>query len=116
MSDPNNLSKEEAYCHALRGYVTGLIAAIVLTVIPFGAVAVGIPTGTALWIIMVLGLIQIVVHVHYFLHVDLNPERRPELHLLLFSVLLLFIMAVGTLWVVFNMNYRMMPGMNLIGM
>lgn len=111
MSTPKNLSKEEAYKHDLMGYVTGLVLAAVLTIIPFSAVIFGMSTGMALWIIGVLGVIQLVVHVRYFLHVDLSPESRDDLHLLLFSALLLFIMAAGTLWVLYNMNYRMMPGM-----
>lgn len=116
MSTPNNLSKEEGYKHDLQGYVTGLVLALILTVIPFSAVIFGMSTGMALWLIAILGLIQICVHVRYFLHVDLSPERREDLHLLLFSGLLLFIMAAGTIWVVLNMNYRMMPGMDMIGM
>lgn len=116
MSAPKNMSKEEAYKHDLKGYVTGLIAAAVLTIIPFAAVGFGMSTGMALWIVAILGIIQVIVHVRYFLHVDLSPESRDDLHLLLFSALLLFIMAAGTIWVLLNMNYRMMPGMEMIGM
>ncbi|WP_102223219.1 cytochrome o ubiquinol oxidase subunit IV [Acidimangrovimonas sediminis] len=116
MSTPGNLSNEEAYKHDLKGYVTGLIAAAVLTIIPFVWVGFGLPTGAGLWIIAILGIIQVIVHVRYFLHVDLSPEHRDELHLLAFSALLLFIMAAGTIWVLLNMNYRMMPGMEMMGM
>ena len=111
MSAPKNLSNEEAYAHDMKGYLTGFVIAAVLTIIPFAMVAMGVSTGVALGTIAILGLIQVLVHVRYFLHVDLSPEHREDLHLLLFSALLLFIMAAGTLWVLYNMNYRMMPGM-----
>jgi cytochrome o ubiquinol oxidase subunit IV len=111
MTATGTMSKEDAYKHELKGYVTGLVLAILLTVIAFSTVIFGMATSTALWLIGVLGVAQLVVHVRYFLHVDLSTERREELHLLLFSSLLLIIMAAGTLWVLFNMNYRMMPGM-----
>ncbi len=107
----NNLGNEDAYKHDLRGYVTGLIAAAGLTIIPFLCVGFGLSAGLTLWAIVIFGIVQLVVQVRYFLHVDLSPDHRDELHLLLFSALLLSIMALGTLWVVFNMNYRMMPGM-----
>ncbi|MFC2967305.1 cytochrome o ubiquinol oxidase subunit IV [Acidimangrovimonas pyrenivorans] len=105
----SNMSPEEAYRHDLRGYVIGLGLAILLTVIPFGLVAWG---GASVSVVMatlaVLGLIQVVVHVRYFLHVDFSPERREDLHLILFSALLLVIMVAGTIWIMVNLATRMM--------
>ena len=112
MSAAQNLSKEEALKHDVKGYLTGFVMAVGLTVIPFAMVAIGgFGTGTVLGVIAVLGLIQVVVHVRYFLHVDMSEAHKEERHLLAFSVLLLFIMAAGTIWVLYNMNGRMMPGM-----
>ena len=112
MSAAQNLSKEEAYKQDVKGYLTGFAAAVVLTVIPFAMVAIGgFGTGTVLGAIAILGLIQVVVHVRYFLHVDMSEAHQEERHLLAFSVLLLFIMAAGTVWVLVNMGNRMMPGM-----
>jgi cytochrome o ubiquinol oxidase operon protein cyoD len=105
-----NTSKQDAYRHDLKGYIIGVVLATKLTVIAFAAVLTGMPRSSALWLIGVLGVVQIIVHVRYFLHVDLSKDKREELHLLLFSSFLLFIMAAGTLWVLFNMNERMMPG------
>ncbi len=51
------------------------------------------------------------MHVRYFLHVDMSEAHQEERHLLIFSVLLLFIMAAGTVWVLVNMGDRMMPMM-----
>lgn len=109
MSAPHNLSPEQAYRHEVQGYLTGFGLAVVLTVVPFALVAMGsVSTVTALWIVGVLGLVQIVVHVRYFLHVDLSPEKREELYLMLFSGTLLAIMIAGMLWILFNLYTRMM--------
>lgn len=111
MSAPqsSHLSPAEAYRHDLKGYLTGFALAVALTVVPFGMVAFGgFSTGLVFAAIAVLGIVQVVVHVRYFLHVDLSTERREELHLILFSSLLLFIMIAGTVWIIVNMNLRMM--------
>ena len=103
-----NLSSKAAYRHDLRGYQTGFILAAILTIIPFALVASGtFSTIAVLWFIGVLGLLQIVVHVRYFLHVDLSPERREELYLMLFSGALLAVMIAGMLWLLFNLYTRM---------
>ncbi len=114
MSAPHNLSPAEAYRHDLKGYLTGFVLAVVLTVIPFAMVAKGgMSFNTVIGTIVVLGLIQVVVHVRYFLHVDLSPERREDLYIILFSALLLFIMAAGTIWILANLQDRMMGGVDM---
>lgn len=108
MKHDHNLSPREAYKRDLRGYQIGLTLAIILTVIPFGLVAWGgLAYHTAMVITAVLAVAQIVVHVHYFLHVDLSPEKRDDLHLILFSALLLIIMVGGTLWILENLQNQM---------
>jgi len=104
-----NLSPAEAYRHEVRGYLTGFALAVALTAVPFAMVWMGgFSTVTVIAVIAVLGMIQTAVHVRYFLHVDGSIDHREELNLLLFSLLLLFLMAAGTVWVVVNMNTRMM--------
>lgn len=92
-----------------RSYLTGLGLALVLTVIPFGVVAWGgWSTGAALSLIAVFALVQIVVHFRFFLHIDLSRQKREDLQLILFTVLLLAIMAGGTIWIMANLYTRMM--------
>jgi cytochrome o ubiquinol oxidase operon protein cyoD len=109
MLAPKNLSPKLAYRRDLRSYQTGFILAALLTIIPFALVASGTLSSTsALWVIGILGLVQIVVHVRYFLHVDMSPERREELYLMLFSGALVTLMIAGMLWLLFNLHTRMM--------
>lgn len=100
---------DEAYRRELRGYWTGFALAAFLTIIPFAMVADRVfPATTVLWVIGVLGLLQVVAHIRYFLHVDLSPERREELCLMLFSGALLALMIAGMLWILLNLYTRMM--------
>jgi cytochrome o ubiquinol oxidase subunit IV len=109
MSTPKQQSSAEAYRHDLRGYQMGFALAAILTIVPFALVAAGtLSMMAALWTIGVLGLVQIVVHVRFFLHVDLSREKREELSLMIFSGSLLAVMIAGMLWILFNMYTRMM--------
>lgn len=98
------------YRYDLRIYQWGLGLALLLTAIPFGLVAFHDAPPTVLyWTIGLLGLVQVVVHFRFFLHIDLSSQKREDLHLILFSVLLLAIMAGGTIWIMNNLAERMMP-------
>ncbi|WP_322628866.1 cytochrome o ubiquinol oxidase subunit IV [Halothiobacillus sp.] len=97
------------YHYDLRIYQWGLGLALLLTAIPFALVAFhGAPPSVLLWMIGVLGLIQVIVHFRFFLHIDLSSQKREDLHLILFTVLLLVIMAGGTIWIMHNLAERMM--------
>ncbi len=55
----------------------------------------------------VCALLQLVVHLRFFLHIDLSRQKREDLQLILFSVMLLTIMAGGTIWIMVNLSMRM---------
>lgn len=95
-----------------RLYVTGGTLAALLTAIPFALVAGGaFDRSVRWWLIGACGLAQVVVHFRYFLQIDLSRQKREDLQLILFTFLLLAIMAGGTLWILFDQYQRMMPGM-----
>jgi cytochrome o ubiquinol oxidase operon protein cyoD len=101
-------------CHAntrrptLSSYLTGLGLALVLTIIPFALVAgQAASRPTLLVVIAILGLAQVFVQLRYFLHLSLNPSTRERGLVLLFSVLLITIMAGGTILVMSDLNARM---------
>lgn len=101
-------SKNEEERDERRFYGLGLILSIVLTVASFASVMTGLlPRGWILPALIVLALAQIVVHLRIFLHINLNRQRREDLQLLLFTILLLGIMAFGTLWIMADLSSRM---------
>lgn len=101
--------RETEYRRERRSYLTGLALALILTLFPFGVVAWGDwSTSVALWLIAGFALVQIVVHFRFFLHIDLSRQKREDLQLILFTVLLLAIMASGTIWIMANLQTRMM--------
>jgi cytochrome o ubiquinol oxidase operon protein cyoD len=58
---------------------------------------------------MGLGVIQIFVHMIYFLHMDTKSEGGWTFMALIFTVVVLLITLSGSLWVMYNMNKNMMP-------
>ena len=94
--------------HATRGYLTGFVLAVVLTVVPFALVATrALDVVRTLILIGLLALTQAIVHLHYFLHLDLRPSSRERLVALAFAAFIVFIMAGGTFWIMADLNYRM---------
>lgn len=95
----------------LRGYLTGFIAAVVLTAIPFWIVmgkAFG-SSGITAAVILGFAAVQIIVHMVYFLHMDGKAEGGWNLLALVFTVMLVVITLSGSLWVMYHLNHNMMP-------
>ncbi|MBZ9558093.1 MULTISPECIES: cytochrome C oxidase subunit IV family protein [unclassified Modicisalibacter] len=96
----------------LGSYLWGYGLALALTLPPFALVAWSDwPRVTLLWAIGLCALVQVVVHFRFFLHISLARQKREDLHLILFSTLILILMAGGTLWIIFNLYGRMAPAM-----
>ncbi len=90
-------------------YVVGYGLALLLTLAAFGLVWMQLLFGrAAFYVVLGLGLVQMLVHFRCFLHVDLKRNSRADLQLLLFSALIIALMAGGTLVVLFNLHHRMM--------
>ena len=96
---------------SLRGYVIGFLASVVLTVIPFWLVMADV-TGNSLvtaLLIMELGVAQILVHMYYFLHMNSSSQGGWTLMALIFTVVLVLITLIGSMWVMHHLNTLMMP-------
>ena len=92
-----------------RTYLIGLVLALILTAVPFGLVSLGwLPAGATLVAILVAGLAQVLVHLRYFLHLDLRRTPRENLLALCFAAVLILIMVGGSLWIMIDLRYRMM--------
>lgn len=91
-----------------RAYLTGFVLAAILTIIPFSVVwGQLLPRSGAILVLVICAIAQIIVQVRYFLHIDLSRQKREDLQVILFSSLLLFIMAAGTIWILGNLAIRM---------
>ena len=93
----------------IKPYLIGLVLAVILTAIPFGLVIMGtLPREATLIVIAIFAVVQILVHLTFFLHIDFKSTPRENLMALAFAVVLIFIMVGGSLWIMFDLYHRMM--------
>jgi cytochrome o ubiquinol oxidase operon protein cyoD len=94
---------------SIRPYLIGLGLALILTAIPFALVwAHSLPRPTALIVIAVFAVAQILVHLRFFLHIGFGSTPRENLGALAFAGVLIFLMVGGSLWIMFDLYWRMM--------
>jgi cytochrome o ubiquinol oxidase operon protein cyoD len=94
---------------SFKSYATGFILSIVLTVIAFALVMSGaVSRSVALFGLIFAAIVQILLHLHYFLHLDTSSAARWNVLALLFTLLIMALFVGGTIWIMYNLNYRMM--------
>ncbi|MEM1036381.1 MAG: cytochrome o ubiquinol oxidase subunit IV [Pseudomonadota bacterium] len=94
-----------------QSYMVGFGISIVLTVIPFYVVMSGMSLSVplVLAIIFVFGGAQMLVHMHYFLHVNLKTDEGWQALSIVFTVIVIVIMMAGSIWVMTHLHENMMP-------
>ena len=94
-----------------KGYMTGFVLAVILTAIPFWLVMGKVfdKPGTTALVILAFAVVQIVVHMVYFLHMDAKSEGGWNMLAPIFTLVLVVITLAGSLWVMYHMNTNMMP-------
>ena len=102
-------TSRHADTHTHKAYLTGFVLALILTVIPFALVWTGaLPVMATLVVIAIAAIVQMLVHMYYFLHLNLRTTPRENLMALFFAGVLIFILVGGTPWIMFDLHYRMM--------
>jgi cytochrome o ubiquinol oxidase operon protein cyoD len=94
----------------LKSYVLGFLLSVLLTVGAYLVVAKHLFTSWVLvFAIVGLGSVQALIQLVFFLH--LGKESKPRWNLLVFFFmgLVVAILVIGSLWIMYNLNYRVMP-------
>ena len=94
-----------------RSYMTGFILSVLLTAVPFWLVMGDVLKDTLITsiVIMAFAAVQIVVHMIYFLHMNTKSEGGWTFIALVFTLTLVVITLVGSIWVMYHMDQNMMP-------
>ena len=92
-----------------KSYFVGLTISIILTLASYFAVTLKtFPVNTTYSILAVLAVVQILIQVVYFLHIGSEKGTRWNLISFVFSLIMIFIIVAGSLWVMYNLNTNMM--------
>jgi cytochrome o ubiquinol oxidase operon protein cyoD len=95
---------------SLQSYATGLALAFVLTVGSFWMIMSGaVPGPTAVVGVLALAVVQVVVHLVFFLHMNGSSDQRWNLMAFLFTLLIVAILVGGSIWIMYHLNHNMMP-------
>ena len=107
--NPAHIDSSGAGRGSFKSYAIGFVFSIILTVVPFALVMSGRLSGAAvLFGIFAAAVVQILVHLHYFLHLGASSESYWNILALIFTLLIMIIFVGGTIWIMSNLNYRMM--------
>jgi cytochrome o ubiquinol oxidase operon protein cyoD len=91
-------------------YTAGLGLAILATIASFVVSQTdllwspGVPVG-----LVVLAFAQIGVHLVFFLHLGSGPDHTNNIMALAFGLLIVFLVIIGSCWIIANLNDNMMP-------
>jgi cytochrome o ubiquinol oxidase operon protein cyoD len=89
-------------------YIVGLGLALLLTGVSFWVASTtslwgpGVATG-----LVVLAIAQMGVHLVFFLHITSGPDNTNNVLALAFGVLIVFLVMIGTIWIMAHMNVNM---------
>lgn len=93
----------------VKSYIVGFIISLILTIIPFFLVAKHTFSDIQLYVtIGLFALAQLIVQLVFFLHLSPKSHARWNLNVFIFTFLVVMILVLGTLWIMFNLDYFMM--------
>ncbi|BBH44405.1 cytochrome o ubiquinol oxidase subunit IV [Pseudomonas sp. KU43P] len=94
---------------SVKSYMIGFVLSIILTAIPFGLVMFpSLPKNLTVLVVVAMAVIQVVVHLVYFLHMDRSKEQRTNVTTFLFTGLVIALLVGLSLWIMFSIHYEML--------
>jgi cytochrome o ubiquinol oxidase subunit IV len=101
----------------IRGYLIGLGLSVLATIVSFyisGTSLVWQPSIPAA--LIVLAIAQMGVHIVFFLHITTRPDSINNVMALTFGVFIVFVLIVGSVWIMTHLNQNMIPMERLMQM
>jgi cytochrome o ubiquinol oxidase operon protein cyoD len=98
-------------------YVIGLVLALVLTATSFWVASTSILWGPGIAVgLVVLAIAQMGVHLVFFLHITSGPDNTNNVLALAFGVLIVFLVMIGTIWIMAHLAANMGPSMEVMNL
>jgi cytochrome o ubiquinol oxidase operon protein cyoD len=91
-------------------YVVGLAFALILTGVSFWVASTSALWGPGVAVgLIVLAIAQMGVHLVFFLHITSGPDNTNNVLALAFGVLIVFLVMIGTIWIMGHLAANMGP-------
>jgi cytochrome o ubiquinol oxidase operon protein cyoD len=108
---------EESAGHWILNSNLGLGFSILLTVTAFVLAGTHLVYGPSIPVaLIVLAVAQMGVHLVFFLHVTTGPDNTNNVLALAFGVLVVFLIVVGSIWIMGHLEHNMMPADQMMQM
>jgi len=105
---------EESAGHWVSNSNLGLAFSVILTLAAFWAAGTHLIWGPAIPVaLVVLAIAQMGVHLVFFLHVTTGPDNTNNVLALAFGIMVVFLIVAGSVWIMDNLNSKMMPQMSV---
>ena len=102
MSNSHHPAEDNSH-GSVKSYIIGFVLSIILTAIPFALVmSPSLPKD------MTIAIIQILVHLHYFLHLDFTSVQRNNVMAFAFTTMVIVLLVGLSLWIIFSIHREMM--------
>ncbi|MEA3126546.1 MAG: cytochrome o ubiquinol oxidase subunit [Caballeronia sp.] len=110
MLNSNAHAESSGASHGTAGsYIVGFVLSIILTAASFLIVMEhAMPASTAVLLIAALALVQVVVHLVCFLHMNASSQQKWNVMAFGFTVMTAVILIGGSIWIMHNVSMNMM--------
>ncbi|EJM05634.1 MULTISPECIES: cytochrome o ubiquinol oxidase subunit IV [Pseudomonas] len=109
MANAHSHDSHDAGHGSVKSYAIGFILSVILTVIPFGLVMYPtLPKSITLLIVLAFAIVQVLVHLVYFLHLDRSAAQRNNVIAFVFAAIVIVLLVGLSLWIMFSIHTFMM--------
>lgn len=100
---------DRKYRLAIKRYIVGGIGALGWTLVTYGLAVSGLVQDKPqlIFYILVAAMLQLIVQIFYFLHISDESKPRWRQTSFLFTLLMVLVIVIGSIWIMINMNYNM---------
>ena len=103
------MNNTKSHTGSFKPYIIGFILSLILTFLSYILVTGKMLENSLLiGVLIFLAGVQVVIQLFYFLHI--GQESKPRWNLLIFlsTLFIILLIVVGSLWIMDNLNHRMM--------
>ena len=98
-------------------YVLGLGLALLFTGVSFWVASTSTLWGPGVAVgLVVLAIAQMGIHLVFFLHITSGPDNANNVLALAFGVLIVFLVMVGTIWIMAHLDANMGPSPEMMNL
>lgn len=107
---PNILEDWKDHGAKIQVYIVGFTISILLTLIAFVITFYHLLSG---WenvaLLIFLAILQLFVQLIFFFHIGSKAQSKWNILIFLFMIMIVAILVIGSLWIMTNLNSKMMP-------